>query len=117
MTPDKYEEAISSLARDLRMAVAPALDQSGENHEWLCEYVHNAADMLQHNLTVFRMVRSILTELKANVDARAQALLLALERVIEAAEPPKEDWLNYQPSDGIGEAGQAAKDGNARDSQ
>jgi hypothetical protein len=81
-----YEQNIEQLIADLRIDVAEALHGlPREDSRLLVEVVNNASDFMQHQLTVLRMMRSILSDAGGGEDGRAKQLLRALEKVIAAA--------------------------------
>lgn len=99
-----YEQTVEQLIADLRMDVAAALNVSEEsNSRELMEVVHNASDFMQHQLTVLRMMRSILTDAGGGEDGRAKQLLRALEKVIAAAPTLRTEQAEIQAAVDNGE--------------
>lgn len=81
-----YDQTIEQIIADLRLDVGEAvLASDRDDARALAEIVHNAADFMQHQLTVLRMMRSILSDAGGGDDSRAKQLLRALEKVIGAA--------------------------------
>lgn len=81
-----YEATIEQLVADLRLDVTEALLTSErDDARALVEVVNNATDFMQHQLTVLRMMRSVLGDAGGGEDGRAKQLLRALEKVLEAA--------------------------------
>lgn len=99
-----YEQNIEQLIADLRLDVAEELAASERSAvKPLIETVHNAADFMQHQLTVLRMMRSILTDAGGGDDGRAKQLMRALDKVIAAAPTLRTEQADIQSSVDRGE--------------
>lgn len=99
-----YEQTIEQLIADLRMDVAAALtDTEAPDSRALIEVIHNAADFMQHQLTVLRMMRSILAEAGGGEDGRARQLTRALDKVIQAAPTLRTEQAEIQAAVDRGE--------------
>jgi hypothetical protein len=92
-----YEQTIEQLIADLRIDVADELAQSERpDVKTLIEAVHNAADYMQHQLTVLRMMRSILNDAGGGEEGRSRQLLRALEKVVAAAPTLRTEQADIQ---------------------
>lgn len=99
-----YEQTIEQLIADLRIDVSAALhDSEAPDRGVLMEVAQNAAAFMQHQLTVLRMMQSILTDAGGGEDGRARQLLRALEKVIAAAPTLRTEQADIQAAVDSGE--------------